>query len=251
MVHPSHREPAPDSPWASEKLEALSARFANASPRELLAWGYETFGDQMVMATGFGPSGIVLMHIVSELRSDATVFFVDTDILFPETYALREELEARLGIEIRRVHSELTLQQQAERYGPELWRSNPNLCCFLRKVAPLRSFLADKAAWVTGLRRDQSEGRAATALLEWDASNGLVKLNPLAHWTEEEVWGYIQLHNLPYNTLHDQGYPSLGCVPCTDAVAPGEDARAGRWRGHAKTECGIHEAETVASRLAS
>ncbi|HMB89222.1 MAG TPA: phosphoadenylyl-sulfate reductase, partial [Rhodothermales bacterium] len=117
---------------------------------------------------------------------------------------------------------------------------DPDHCCALRKTLPLRRFLADKRAWITGLRRDQSPARAATGFAEWDATNGLVKLNPLAAWTEDLVWQYIHFHDLPYNRLHDKGYPSLGCMPCTRAVRPGEDPRAGRWPGFAKTECGIH-----------
>ncbi|QXD16241.1 phosphoadenylyl-sulfate reductase [Rhodocaloribacter litoris] len=227
-------------PFPPETLRALSDDFARRSPRELLRWGFDTFGDDMVLGTGFGPSGIVLTHLVATLKPDATIFYLDTDLLFPETYALRDRLEERLGVTFTRVTTELSLDEQARRHGPELWRRDPDRCCFLRKVLPLRRFLEGRRAWVTGLRRDQSTARAGVPLLAWEPAYGVVKLNPLAHWTSEDVWSYLQLHDLPYNPLHDRGYPSLGCLPCTAPVPEGADERAGRWAGFDKTECGIH-----------
>ncbi len=221
-------------------LRPLNEAFEQASPRDLLRWAGETFGAGLVLATGFGPSGVVLAHLVSGMDPTPTVFYLETDLLFAETYALRDRLAERLGLSFTPVHGGLSLDAQARAHGPDLWAREPNRCCFLRKVLPLRRFLADKSAWITGLRRDQAPSRAGIDLVEWDGANGLVKLNPLARWTDAEVWGYLHRHDLPYNPLHDEGYPSLGCVPCTRPVAPGEDARAGRWSGFAKTECGIH-----------
>lgn len=226
--------------WTPEAVERIRGMLEETSPLETLRWGLNTFGDDLVMATGFGPSGIVLAHHLSVLDRNNTVFYLDTGLLFSETHALREQLTERLGLTFQAVHPELTVEQQAVAQGPDLWERNPNQCCFLRKVLPLRRFLADKAAWITGLRRDQSAVRAQTGVIEWDAAHGLVKLNPLAAWTTEEVWAYIHFHELPYNALHDEGYPSIGCRPCTRPVASGEDQRGGRWRGFDKTECGIH-----------
>lgn len=234
----------PTTNWSPEQLALVNDGLQDASPRTVLQWGLEQFGSRLAIATGFGPSGVVLLHIASKLDQDATYFYVDTDLLFDETYAFRDALAERLGIRFTRVHSGLDLNEQADRFGEKLWARDPNQCCFLRKVQPLRRFLATQEAWATGIRRDQSKSRQGIGLVEWDRINHLPKLNPLAGWTEEDIWAYIELHELPYNPLHDQGYPSLGCVPCTRAVAPGEDPRAGRWPGHSKTECGIHTADS-------
>ena len=226
--------------WNKSMLEAANRELQYASPRTILEWGYEMYGDKIVMATGFGTSGIVMMHILSELQERAKVFYLDTDLLFPETYALKDQLKEELDIEFVRVHSGISVQEQGERFAEKLWERAPNTCCFLRKVVPLRNFLADKSAWVTGVRRDQAITRAGTQIVEWDSANQLLKLNPLAYWTSEDVWAYIRLNDLPYNVLHDKGYPSIGCQPCTRAVKPGDDERAGRWVGKSKVECGIH-----------
>lgn len=226
--------------WSGERLARLNDAFRSQSPRALLHWGLDRFGDRMVLGTGFGPSGIVLMHMASQLQPRLTVFYLDTALLFPETYALREQIEERLGIELVRVPASLTLGEQAAERGPALWQHAPDSCCHLRKVIPLRRYLADKAAWVTGLRRDQSATRASTQLVEWSENNGVLKLNPLAFWSEAQVWAYIDEYKLPVNALHEEGYRSIGCLPCTRAVRSGEHARAGRWAGRAKLECGIH-----------
>lgn len=143
---------------------------------------------------------------------------------------------------IIRVEPVVSLDEQAAAYGPALWSREPDRCCALRKVEPLRRFLQGYRAWITGLRRQQSPTRAGTRPVEWDQRFGLVKVNPLFRWSRDEVWRYIRDHDVPYNPLHDRGYPSIGCWPCTTPVAPGEDERAGRWRGFHKTECGLHGA---------
>ncbi|MEZ4702674.1 MAG: phosphoadenylyl-sulfate reductase [Rhodothermales bacterium] len=226
--------------WTPKQLKALQADLESASPRAILQWSYETFGDDVVMATGFGTSGIVLTHILSELRPGSDVFYLDTDLLFPETYALRDQLASQLDIHFVRVHGGLSVADQDAEHGPALWERNANQCCFLRKVLPLRSFLQGREAWITGIRRDQARTRARASVVDWDPANQLIKINPLAYWTSEDVWSYIRLNELPYNTLHDRGYPSIGCMPCTRAVGAGEHERSGRWAGLDKVECGIH-----------
>lgn len=226
--------------WTLETLKLQTDDFETASPRDILNWSLDTFGVGLVMATGFGLSGIVLAHHLARLSPETAIFYLETDLLFPETYTLRDRLAARLGLSFLPVHSGISLERQHQEQGPNLWAHSPDQCCFIRKVLPLRRFLADKTAWVTGLRRDQSPARAHTRIVEWDGAHGLVKINPLAFWTKKEVWRYIHQHDLPYNPLLDDGYTSIGCMPCTRPIAPGEDARAGRWSGFAKTECGIH-----------
>lgn len=224
----------------ADHIERLNGEFEDAYPEDVLRWAYERFGRDAAMATGFGPSGVALMHIATQVKPDPVVFYLDTDLLFPETYELKYSLSRRLGIRFTRVHSGLSLQEQAAREGENLWRTNPDRCCFLRKVRPLRNFLRGRPAWITGIRRDQSPTRASAGIVEWDAQHELVKINPLATWTEADVWRYVSMYDLPYNPLHDRHYPSVGCIPCTEPVAEGEDPRSGRWRGHEKVECGIH-----------
>ena len=226
--------------WTPESLKQVSATLEDSSPDAILRWGFEHFAPSIVMATGFGPEGIVLMHLISQIRPETTVFYLDTDLLFSQTYELRDELVRRLGIRLERVHSGISLPEQAFRHGDTLWANDPDTCCHIRKVIPQRQFLANYNAWITGIRRDQTAFRANTALVEWDYANRMVKLNPLAGWTSDSVWAHIHENNLPYNELHDHGYPSIGCWTCTKAVAPGADPRSGRWSEDIKTECGIH-----------
>lgn len=229
----------------SEKnLKVVSSEFETASPEAVLRWAIEEFSRNVALATGFGAEGCVLIAMLSAIRpasaSAIRVFYLDTDLLFPETYALRDQLEARYGVHFER-RANLSLADQAAGYGDRLWEREPDLCCRLRKVEPLREMLKGMRAWVTGVRRDQSPARALIDVVEWDEKFQLVKINPLAGWSTRDVWDYIAKHDVPYNQLHDQGYPSIGCVPCTTPVQIGETARAGRWRGTVKKECGIHE----------
>ncbi len=226
--------------WTMNELEQASRELEGSSPESILRWGFQHFSPDIVQATGFGPEGVVLMHMVSTISPETPVFYLDTDLLFPETYALRDELARRFGVRFERVPASLSLDAQTARHGKELWKRDPDLCCYVRKVMPQRQYLSRYRAWITGIRRDQTAFRANAGLVEWDTANKMVKLNPLAAWTSEQVWQYIRTHELPYNPLHDRGYPSIGCQPCTRAVAPGEDPRAGRWAGTQKTECGIH-----------
>ena len=223
-----------------EELQSLSDEFEHASPEVILEWADEEFGPDIALATGFGAEGCLLVSILADSDVRTRVFYLDTDLLFPETYALRDQLEARYGVHFERRGTSQSLDDQARSHGERLWARRPDECCRLRKVEPLQEMLSGLRAWITGVRRDQSPTRAATRIIERDAQFGLIKLNPLARWSSQDVWKYIMKHEVPYNPLYDRGYSSLGCMPCTTPVQIGEDARAGRWRGTNKTECGIH-----------
>ncbi len=226
-----------------DQLSELNASFEDAYPQEVLRWAAESFGDRLAVVTSFQPTGIVTMHMLSEIAPKTTVLTLDTGLLFPETYALMDELEQRLNLRLIRVRPNQTVEQQSRTHGANLWEHDPDKCCNMRKTIPLGRVLGGYDAWITGLRRDQSNGRRATPMVSWDSKNGKVKLSPLATWNEEMIWAYIHAHELPYNPLHDQNYSSIGCYPCTQPVAPDSpDKRAGRWSGHVKTECGIHVA---------
>lgn len=224
-----------------EELRLISEEFEAASPEAVLRWAIEEFGAGVALATGFGAEGCALIDMLARIDRRASVFYLDTDLLFPETYQLRDQLEARYGVTIERRATPISLQAQAAEHGDELWRRQPNECCRLRKVEPLLETLAGLNAWITAIRRDQSPARASAGVVERDKKFGLIKINPLAAWSSIDVWNYIVKHDVPYNPLHDQGYPSIGCAPCTSFVRIGEDPRSGRWRGSGKTECGLHQ----------
>jgi phosphoadenosine phosphosulfate reductase len=230
----------PAAAWSADVLQQLNNRFDTCPPAELLQWSMATFSPDLALATSFGPQSIVLMHLMAQIDTATTVFYLDTDLLFPETYKLRDTLATRFGLRFTCVRTSLSLEDQAATYAAALWQHNPDVCCYLRKVEPLRRFLATQQAWITGIRRQHTATRARAQRIEWDKSNGLVKLNPLADWSTEQVWAYLRAHDLPVNPLHARGYPSIGCMPCTRPVQAGEEARAGRWAGWRKTECGIH-----------
>jgi phosphoadenylyl-sulfate reductase (thioredoxin) len=224
-----------DVPAAAETLERESAV-------EILRWASKRIG-KLTFATGFGAEGCVVIDLIARERLDIDLFTLDTGVLFPETYALWRALESRYGITIRAVRPELTIPAQALLHGPRLWERDPDTCCNLRKIAPLRAALAGFDAWITAIRRDQTPERANAKVVEHDRKFGLVKINPLVTWTHDDVWAHIYANDVPYNELHDRGYPSIGCAPCTSAVEAGQDARAGRWAGFAKRECGLHVKE--------
>ena len=195
----------------------------------------------IALACSFGgPSGMVLLDMIAKRDASVPVYFLDTGLLFEETYALVERVRERYGIEPIAVRPELTVKQQNARYGEALWVRDPDACCALRKVEPQRKFLATYDAWITGIRRDQSASRATVDVVSHDEGVGLVKIAPLANWTTNDIWSYVVAHDVPYNPLNDRGYPSLGCTHCTRAIVPGEDPRAGRWSGTGKLECGLH-----------
>ncbi len=233
-----------DAPGAGRmlgaELVAAAERLEGAHPSEVLSWAFARFGGRVAIATGFGAEGMALVDIAARVLVRPKIFFIDTGFLFAETYELRRRIEERYGVEIEAVDPAMTPVSQADAFGDRLWSIDPDLCCRIRKVDPLRDRLAGLDAWVTAIRRDQTKFRATARAVEWDLRWGLVKVNPLAAWTRTEIWAHILDHRVPYNPLHDRGYPSIGCTHCTRAVGEGEDERAGRWAGRTKTECGLH-----------
>ncbi len=237
-VEPKSSEPSPAAVPEHAEIDA-----ADWSPRKVLRWAYRKYEDEIAIASAFGVEGIVLIDMAAQVRPRPRVFVLETSFLFPETYRLIEQVESRYGISVQRVLPSLSPEEQARAHGEELWSRDPDLCCHLRKVEPLRRHLAHLRAWVTSIRRDQTQHRAQTRKVEWDPRFGVMKINPLADWSRERVWQYIRERKLPYNPLQDRNYPSIGCVQCTRPVNPGEDPRAGRWPGFPKTECGLHTPE--------
>ncbi len=228
-----------------EELKAWSASFETKMPQDVLAAAIERYGQKMVLACSFGAEDVVLVDMVHRIDPAVPLFYLDTDFLFPETYATRDRIIERYQLKpahVIQVKSLLTPQQQAESHGDALWASHPDQCCQLRKVEPLTRVLKGYDAWITGIRRDQAPSRANAGLIEWDEKFTLIKVNPLARWTWADVWSYITVYEVPYNPLHDHNYPSIGCTYCTAPVAPGDDPRAGRWKNFTKTECGLHKA---------
>ncbi len=228
-----------------EELKAWSASFETKLPQDVLAAAIERYGQKMVLACSFGAEDVVLVDMVHRINPAVPLFYLDTDFLFPETYATRDRIIERYQLkpaQVIQVKSLLTPQQQAESHGDALWASHPDQCCQLRKVEPLTRVLKGYDAWITGIRRDQAPSRANAGLIEWDEKFTLIKVNPLARWTWADVWSYIKVYEVPYNPLHDHNYPSIGCTYCTAPVASGDDPRAGRWKNFTKTECGLHKA---------
>ncbi len=208
----------------------------HASVPEILSWATATFGNGIALACSFQKEESVLLEHLFQADPAARVFALDTDLLFPETYTLLETVEQRYSTTIERWRGP-SLEEQAAEHGEALWQRDPSQCCAIRKVGPLKAGLAGLDAWITGIRRDQSPARATAKKVEWDEQFGLVKINPLADWSDKDVWREVHRLGLPYHPLHDQGYASIGCVPCT---RPGE-GREGRWTGTDKTECGLHQ----------
>ncbi|RED54630.1 phosphoadenylyl-sulfate reductase [Cohnella lupini] len=224
-----------------ENLIRIKAEeFENASPETLIAWAIETFPN-ITFACSFGAEDVVLVDMIQKISPSTDIFYLDTDFHFKETYETRDRMAEKYNLKFVEVKSKLTPEQQAAEYGEELWKSEPTSCCNLRKVEPLTRILSQYEAWITGIRRDQAPTRANAKKVEYDTKFGLVKFNPLASWTSEDVWEYIRANDIIYNPLHDQNFPSIGCEHCTKAVMPGEDPRAGRWAGNEKTECGLHK----------
>lgn len=235
-----------DSPmWCDAETGILLAQMRADfwSAEQTLRWGFTRFRHDGAIVTAFGPEGMVLIDLASRIYPGFRIVTVDTGYLFPETQALMETVERRYRVRIERLEPELSPERQAQVFGEALWSRQPDRCCEMRKVAPLRKKLLELRAWFSGIRRGQTAVRAAAQKVEWDAKFGLWKLNPLADWDWEQVWEYIRSHKVPYNALHDLNYTSIGCTHCTRAVLPGEDLRAGRWSGFGKTECGLHTKE--------
>jgi phosphoadenosine phosphosulfate reductase len=240
-------------PWLSRievelnaaEVESLNQRFQKEPTEQILGWAWERFGKRAAIGTSFQGAGLVMIDIARKNGFDFPVFTLDTGFLFSETLQLKERLEDFFEIEIESLVPDLSVEKQAEVHGPELWKVDPDLCCTMRKVLPLQSKLSELDCWITGLRREQSDSRANIGLIELyhfdeNTNRDIVKLNPMGNWSRDDVWKYVQDHHIPYNPLHDQGYRSIGCWPCTSKTANGQNERAGRWTGFNKVECGIH-----------
>ncbi|MDQ3822903.1 MAG: phosphoadenylyl-sulfate reductase [Actinomycetota bacterium] len=206
--------------------------FEAMSAEELLRWAYDEFGDRLCLTCSWQRQSSALVHMVSELGLDVDVVELDTLVLFPETYETRDRLVERYGLSLRSV--------RPVDAPDRLWETDVDRCCHIRKVEPLERALAGYDAWITGVRREQSPSRATAQKVEWSERYGVWKIQPLVDWNAKRVDAYLHVNEIPYNPLHDRGYPSIGCVPCTRPVTAGEDERAGRWTGSDKLECGIH-----------
>ncbi|UTE75812.1 phosphoadenylyl-sulfate reductase [Rossellomorea sp. KS-H15a] len=207
----------------------------------VLKWTYDHYGDEVVYACSFGIEGIVLIDLISKVKPQATIVFLDTGVHFKETYEIIEKVKkAYPELTIHMKKPQLTLKEQAEAYGDKLWETKPNQCCQIRKLDPLKETLSKGHAWISGLRREQSPTRQHVEFINKDDKFQSVKICPLIHWTWKEIWRYTHKHNLSYNPLHDQGYPSIGCFHCTTPAIDVNDLRSGRWKGKGKTECGLH-----------
>ncbi len=232
--------------FTPEQVKELNGRFQDKPPQEVLSWALDTFSPEIGMASSFGAEDVVLIDLLWTQAPAAQVFTLDTGRLSEETYELMEKVRVRYGGVLQSYFPEREAVESLERekglYSFRESIEDRRECCGIRKVVPLRRALTGLQAWITGLRRDQSVTRDETGAVEWDESNGMVKVNPLVEWSNEQVWDYIRAHDLPYNALHDQGFPSIGCAPCTRAVQAGENIRAGRWwwENPEDKECGLH-----------
>ncbi|SFS45969.1 phosphoadenylyl-sulfate reductase [Marininema halotolerans] len=226
--------------WNEERIHKVASTLSEKNPDAIIQWAVQEFGSGLALACSFGFEDVSLVHRISCVNKQARIFYLDTDLLFKETYETRDRLAEACGVSFIRVTPAYTLAKQAQLWGEELWKREPDQCCMIRKVEPLRRYLASCSAWITGIRRDQAPSRAQTEVVEWDRQFGLVKVNPLAYHSAKDVWEYIHQHRIPYNPLHEKNYPSIGCIPCTRSVKKGEDPRAGRWSSFGKTECGLH-----------
>jgi phosphoadenosine phosphosulfate reductase len=229
--------------FSAEEIAAANQELEGQPAEEILRWAVQTFHPRLTMATAFGAEGCCLLHLLAEIEPEVRVFNLDTGYQFAETLELRERIKERYGIEVEMIRPELSVAEYEAEHGGPLYRIRPDQCCHDRKLIPLRKAVVGYDAWVSAIRGDQTAQRAAASVVQWDAKFGLVKINPLLGWTRKTVWDFVLKHDVPYNPLHDQGYPSIGCWPCTRPVGEGEDERAGRWAGTGKKECGLHVLE--------
>lgn len=231
------------TPELLAELEMASSKLETAAPEQILRWASERFAPCLTMATAFGPEGMCIIHLLATIDARTRIFNLETGYQFRETLELRRRVQDRYGIEVELKQPALTVEQYEAQHGGPLYKSSPDQCCHDRKLQVLRTALVGMHAWVSAIRRDQSPDRGKAPIVGWDKKFGLVKVNPLANWTKGDVWRLITDEDIPYNPLHDRGYTSIGCWPCTRAVVFGEDERAGRWSGTEKTECGLHVLE--------
>ena len=237
---------APVTPrMTDDEIAAAARELADASPQEILRWAVKQFYPRLLMATAFGAEGCCIIHMLAEIEPDVRIINLETGYQFPETLELRERIKRTYGIEVEFIRPEQAVAEYEAEHGGPLYTHRPDQCCHDRKILPLRQAMEriNPLAWISAIRKDQTEHRAAAGVVQWDAKFNVVKVNPLLNWTKKDVWGFIMKHNVPYNPLHDRDYPSIGCWPCTRPVGPGEDERAGRWAGKVKKECGLHVIE--------
>ncbi len=228
------------TPELLAELARESERLESATPQEILKWTVDRYAPYFTMATAFGPEGMCILHMLAEIAPETPVFNLDTGYQFRETLELRERVKERYGIVVELKRPAQSVEEYEAANGGPVYKHDPNRCCAERKIKVLEAAARGYHAWASAIRRDQSADRARAPIVGWDKKFNLVKVSPLANWTKKEVWSLISRENIPYNPLHDQGYTSIGCWPCTRSVLPGEDERAGRWSGFAKTECGLH-----------
>ncbi|MCI0639494.1 MAG: phosphoadenylyl-sulfate reductase [Gemmataceae bacterium] len=226
-----------------DQIEEANRLLDGHAPQAILRWAVAQFFPKLTMGTAFGPEGNCIIHMLAEIEPRIRIFNLETGYQFPETLQLRERIKERYGIEVEYIYPELTVEEYEKEHGGPLYNLYSDQCCHDRKILPLRKAAAGYLAWISAIRKDQTDDRGQAAVVQWDAKFDLVKINPLLHWTTNEVWRFIVQNDVPYNPLHDQGYPSIGCWPCTRAVKEGEDERAGRWAGKVKKECGLHVIE--------
>ena len=227
-------------------IDHLNQLWNGLTAEEILEKVHELFGNKVTFATSMGAEDQVITHMLAKISKSANIFTLDTGRVFPETYDLLHRTVNRYGLQIKSYYPDTTeVEEMVNSKGINLFYEsieNRKLCCHVRKIVPLRRALTGMDAWITGLRREQSVTRTDLKIVEWDGGNGLIKINPLLEWTEEQVWEFIKNNSIPYNKLHDQGFPSIGCQPCTRAIEKGEDLRAGRWWWEMpeSKECGLH-----------
>jgi phosphoadenosine phosphosulfate reductase len=220
-------------------LDAANRELQDATPEAILAWTSARFRPDVILTSSFQHDGVVLAHMLHGIAPEVPVVFINTGFHFPETLAYRDEIVSRFGLRLVELEPIMPRAEFAERHGLDLYARDPDLCCHINKVEPLKRHLPGVRAWINGRRRDQAATRSAMRVLE-QYQGGLVKVNPLVAWTTREVFYYMERHGIPLHPLFEQGYTSIGCAPCTRPVLPGENERAGRWAGQSKTECGIH-----------
>jgi phosphoadenosine phosphosulfate reductase len=229
--------------FSREQIEETSAELSGRSAEDILRWAVKQFHPRLTIATAFGAEGCCILHMLAEIEPRVRVFNLDTGYQFPETLELRERIKERYGIEVEMVRPQKSVPEYEAEHGGPLYTIRPDQCCQDRKIVPLRQALVGYDAWVSAIRSDQTADRAVADVVQWDDKFSLVKVNPLLDWNRVTVWDFLLKHDVPYNPLHDQGYPSIGCWPCTARVGAGEDERAGRWAGRHKKECGLHVIE--------
>jgi phosphoadenosine phosphosulfate reductase len=229
----------------AQELAQANRELEGATPAEILRWSVRRFHPRLLMATAFGAEGCCVIHMLAEIEPKVAFINLETGYQFPETLELRERIRSRYGITVEYIRPELTVAEYEKEHGGPLYGLRPDQCCYDRKILPLRLALERLAplAWISAIRKDQTDDRSRADVVQWDAKFKLVKVNPLLHWTKQDVWSFIVRHEVPYNPLHDRDYPSIGCWPCTRPVAPDEGDRAGRWAGKVKKECGLHVIE--------